>query len=178
MYFLHNLNVEAHRAYFASPECLLALRLLLFPAIIMVSSLPAQMLGNGLGEQPAGMTEEEKTVVTKRLVLGIVASVGLGALSLVPTETLNLARPQKPLFFYLTPLLRIQGLLKELEAPVSAGEFLEAKAGLSRILGEPNNARQNMTNAKLLLTDAKTRLQVTTVGDSGKLQVRCFAATN
>lgn len=42
----------------------------------------------------------------RRLILGIAASVGLGAFALVPTQQLQLAKPSKPLFFYLVPLLR------------------------------------------------------------------------
>jgi A/G-specific adenine glycosylase len=42
----------------------------------------------------------------RRLLLGVLASVGLGAFALVPTQELQLSKPSKPLFFYLVPLLR------------------------------------------------------------------------
>lgn len=45
----------------------------------------------------------------RRLILGAVAAVGLGAFALVPTQQLQLSKPSKPLFFYLVPLLRCAG---------------------------------------------------------------------
>lgn len=42
----------------------------------------------------------------RRLLLGLVASVGLGAFALVPTQQLQISKPSKPLFFYIVPLLR------------------------------------------------------------------------
>jgi len=39
----------------------------------------------------------------------------IAGLSLLPTDVLGLNRSNKPLFFYLTPLVRVQGLLKDLE---------------------------------------------------------------
>lgn len=42
----------------------------------------------------------------RRLILGAVAAVGLGAFALVPTGELQLSKPSKPLFFYLVPLMR------------------------------------------------------------------------
>lgn len=45
----------------------------------------------------------------RRLILGAVAAVGLGAFALVPTQQLAVSKPSKPLFFYLVPLLRWVG---------------------------------------------------------------------
>ena len=51
---------------------------------------------------PAGMF-----VVQKRLLLGLGLTAAAGALALIPTAELR-GKPSKPLFFYLTPLVRIQ----------------------------------------------------------------------
>lgn len=45
-------------------------------------------------------------LLQRRLILGAVAAVGLGAFALVPTGKLQLSKPNKPLFFYLVPLMR------------------------------------------------------------------------
>jgi hypothetical protein len=42
----------------------------------------------------------------RRLLLGLLASMGLAAFALVPTQQLQLSKPSKPLFFYIVPLLR------------------------------------------------------------------------
>lgn len=47
------------------------------------------------------------TCLQRRLAIGILASVGLGAFALVPTEQLVL-KPSKPMYFYVVPLLRIK----------------------------------------------------------------------
>ena len=64
--------------------------------------------GEGPGETSAGggTTAEEQAVVQRRLLLGLLATAGLGAFALVPTEKLSLSPPSKPLFFYLVPLVR------------------------------------------------------------------------
>ena len=43
----------------------------------------------------------------RRLLIGIGLAGAAGALALVPTAELR-GKPSKPLFFYLTPLVRIQ----------------------------------------------------------------------
>ena len=43
----------------------------------------------------------------KRLAIGIIATLGLGAFGLIPTEQLRL-KPEKPMYFYIVPLLRIK----------------------------------------------------------------------
>lgn len=47
-------------------------------------------------------------MLQRRLLLGIGLTVALGAFALVPTDSLRIGRPSKPLFLYLVPLLRIQ----------------------------------------------------------------------
>jgi hypothetical protein len=54
-------------------------------------------------------SQEEQAVVTKRLLLGVALSAATVAFALVPTDALK-PPPAKPLFFYLTPLVRIQVL--------------------------------------------------------------------
>lgn len=48
----------------------------------------------------------------RRLVIGILATVGLGAFALVPTDYLRISRPSKPLFLMLIPLVRVQARLR------------------------------------------------------------------
>lgn len=44
----------------------------------------------------------------RRLLIGGVLTVALGAFALVPTDSLRIMKPTKPLFMYLIPLIRIQ----------------------------------------------------------------------
>ena len=44
----------------------------------------------------------------RRLLIGIAATVAVGAFALVPTDSLRPGKPAKPLFLYLIPLLRVQ----------------------------------------------------------------------
>ena len=46
----------------------------------------------------------------------------MAAVSLLPTDFLRITKPSKPLFFYLTPLLRIQALLTDLEQAAVDGK--------------------------------------------------------
>jgi len=119
--------------------------------------LTEKVTGGGPGEQAEEMSEEDKATVTRRVVLGTLGTVGAVAFGLTPTEKLDLSRPDQPLFFYLVALLRIRELLPELEEPVREANFSAVKAGLRSILQSPNNARDNMTKAKLLLPDASRR---------------------
>ena len=50
----------------------------------------------------------DNDVLQRRLLLGVVATVALGAFALVPTDALRPGRPSKPLFLYLIPLIRVQ----------------------------------------------------------------------
>lgn len=62
-------------------------------------------------------------MLQRRLLLGGVGSVLILAASLVPTDMLRLSRPSKPLFFYLTPLYRVQNLLKDMEQAAVDGRM-------------------------------------------------------
>jgi hypothetical protein len=43
----------------------------------------------------------------KRLVIGLVAALGIAAFGLIPTDQLQI-KPDKPMYFYVVPLLRIK----------------------------------------------------------------------
>jgi hypothetical protein len=95
----------------------------------------------------AARTEpDEGAIVQRRLIIGLVASLGLGAFALVPTEKLAPA-PSKPLFFYLTPLIRVQGLLEEVEKVVPEGDYQRLRSLLALIEGSPNNVQDNLRSA-------------------------------
>jgi hypothetical protein len=68
--------------------------------------LPA---GGGATEaaDTAGPSPEAQATVTKRLLLGGAATLGLLAFAMVPTKELRL-KPQKPLYFYVVQLLSAQ----------------------------------------------------------------------
>ena len=44
----------------------------------------------------------------RRVLIGLAVTAAAAAFALVPTDSLRLVKPQKPLFFYLVPLLRVQ----------------------------------------------------------------------
>ena len=46
-------------------------------------------------------------LLQKRVLIGGLVTLGLGAFALVPTEALRL-KPSKPMYFYVVPLLRIK----------------------------------------------------------------------
>uniref|UniRef100_A0A7S1X3N2 Uncharacterized protein n=1 Tax=Tetraselmis chuii TaxID=63592 RepID=A0A7S1X3N2_9CHLO len=114
------------------------------------------LVGNAPGEVSADVSAEEKATVQRRLLLGIAATIGLGAFALVPTETFR-PRPSKPLFFYLTAILRVQSQLKDLERLVDNGELDRVKVVLNRMLGPPGDSKVNLENAIAWLDDNKTR---------------------
>lgn len=58
---------------------------------------------------------EAFVMLQRRLLIGTVLTVAVIGLSILPTDALRFARPSKPLFFYLTPLVRVQNLLDDLE---------------------------------------------------------------
>lgn len=93
-------------------------------------------------------------VVTRRLLIGIGLSVGVGAFALIPTEKLQPA-PSKPLFFYLVPLVRVQGLLKEAEDIIPNGDYEALRTVLSRIEGSPNNVQDNLRSAAASLSGSR-----------------------
>ncbi|KAL3154144.1 hypothetical protein ABBQ32_013670 [Trebouxia sp. C0010 RCD-2024] len=91
-------------------------------------------------------------VVTKRLLLGLGLTAAAGALALIPTADLR-GKPSKPLFFYLTPLVRIQQLLSKADDLAVNGNWTDLQSLLSRIQGPPNSARENLINAFSCLED-------------------------
>ncbi len=44
----------------------------------------------------------------RRLLIGVVLTAAALAFALVPTDSLRIVKPPKPLFFYLVPLIRVQ----------------------------------------------------------------------
>ena len=44
----------------------------------------------------------------RRLIIGGVATAGIAAFALIPTDSLRISRPAKALYLYLIPLLRAQ----------------------------------------------------------------------
>jgi len=67
---------------------------------------PCRAAGPQAAEHPAGPAFACTPLPQRRLILGAVVAVVLGAFALVPTGQLQLSKPSKPLFFYLVPLMR------------------------------------------------------------------------
>ena len=86
--------------------------------------------------------------MTRRLVFGGLAAAGAAAFALVPTDALRLgARPQKPLFFYLTPLVRAGPLLDEAGSAGEEAEWQRLAAVLAKLQGSPCEVEQNLRAA-------------------------------
>ncbi|GIL72877.1 hypothetical protein Vretifemale_3169 [Volvox reticuliferus] len=110
----------------------------------------------GVREEDASTEEPEyKATVQRRLFIGGILTLGLGAFALVPTEALR-PKPSKPMYFYLVPLLRIQELLGECRTIIEVADWDQLRQALSRIEGPPNNVRQNLDNVIALIPEAKT----------------------
>lgn len=97
-------------------------------------------------EGAAPTSYEESAEVRRRLLIGIGISAALGAFALIPTEKLQ-PPPSKPLFFYLTPLVRVEGLLQEVETVIPEGDYERLKSILARVEGPPNNVQENLRSA-------------------------------
>ena len=54
------------------------------------------------------MTKHSCMPLQRRLLIGVAATLALGAFALVPTDSLRPGKPGKPLYLYLIPLLRVQ----------------------------------------------------------------------
>ncbi len=54
------------------------------------------------------LTMKPCVIEQRRLLIGGILTVALGAFALVPTDSLRIMKPTKPLFMYLIPLIRIQ----------------------------------------------------------------------
>jgi len=99
------------------------------------------------------MSEAESATVSRRLAVGGVLTVGLGALALIPSEDVDLpaslplvggAGGGAPLFLSLVPLLRARGQLKYLEPLLRQGRVDEARSALGGVLGEPLQLQRNL----------------------------------
>jgi hypothetical protein len=110
--------------------------------------------GPSEAEGAAGLSPEEQATVTRRLLIGGGLSSAAIALALIPDKAFN-PKANKPLFFYLVPLLRVQSLLDELDAPIAEARWDEVAATVRRIKGEPYNLRQNLDFAASFLEDAR-----------------------
>lgn len=117
--------------------------------------------GSGVGEASSSEPEdpEAKATVQRRLLIGGLLTVGLGAFALVPTEALR-PKPPKPMYFYLVSLLRVQSLLDDCKAIVEDADWDQLRQALGRIEGPPNNLRQTLDSIIALTPDAKTATKV------------------
>lgn len=116
-------------------------------------------VGTGVGETSASaapVDPEAEATIQRRLLIAGLLSAGALALALIPTDALA-PKPQKPLYFYLVPLLRIQDLLNECDQIIQDAEWDQLRLVLSRVQGTPNNAQQNLNNVVALLDDSNTR---------------------
>lgn len=108
------------------------------------------------------MTDDDKATVNKRLLLGLGLTAIFCAAALVPDKQVR-AKPSKPCFFYLVPLLRIKALLPDLEVTVSSADTAAVRAGVAVVLGSPNNAKDNLAKAALYLDNDKDYDRATTL---------------
>lgn len=110
-----------------------------------------------LSENETAAVEDPEMAATvqRRLIVGAALAAGLAAFALVPTESLVI-KPSRPMFSYLVPVLRIQQLLADTKEVVDDANWEQLRLILSRISGNPNNARENVGAVIALLGDAKT----------------------
>lgn len=108
----------------------------------------------GPSETPdaSGKQSTSGAVVLRRLLIGLGLTAAAVALALIPTADLR-GKPSKPLFFYLTPLVRVQQLLLQAGDLALNGNWDELQSLLARIQGQPNSARENLINAFSCLED-------------------------
>ncbi|GAQ87362.1 hypothetical protein KFL_003480060 [Klebsormidium nitens] len=115
--------------------------------------------GAGEGEMEAivgpATDEGAENVVRRNLIIGVALAVVAGVLAFVRFPG-GRPQPSKPLFFYLVPLVRIQGLLPQLQLAIEEGRLADLREQLKTIVGEPNNLKDNLLNAASWLpTDAE-----------------------
>ena len=104
--------------------------------------------GGGSGGNDPSTSEAASAVVTRRLVFGGLAAAGAAAFALVPTDALRLgARPQKPLFLYLSPLVRAGPLLDEAAAAGEEADWAKLADILSKLQGSPCEVEENLRAA-------------------------------
>ncbi|CAG9461803.1 unnamed protein product [Pedinophyceae sp. YPF-701] len=105
------------------------------------------LTGGSPGEDASGgLTAEEQATVNRRLAIGVVGSLVLGGLALIPDDAI-LGDPKKPLYVYLVPLVRIEALLKDMKPLVENAEWSDVSLAVKRVIGAPNNARENLSSA-------------------------------
>ncbi|KAL2635612.1 hypothetical protein R1flu_007091 [Riccia fluitans] len=102
----------------------------------------------GMGLQGEAMEEGAEKVVTRRLIGGIgLAAVAL-ALAFVKLPTV-LSKPSKPLFFYVTYILRLKKSLETIEDNGSDAKVVESE--LARAYGSAEELKDNFLSAASLL---------------------------
>ena len=113
---------------------------------------------DGLSESSyqSGVEEEDKPVVLRRLLIGVVGTIGAGLLGMIPTEKLDLGTPKQPMFAYLVPIIEAKDQYQSIEDAVENAELEVVQRTVTRILGEPTNLKSTMMQAllvvKLLMT--------------------------
>jgi len=116
-------------------------------------------VGNGVGETSsnvAPVSDADQQVITKRLLIGGLLTLGVAAFAMVPTESLRL-KPPKPMYFYVVPLLRSKDLLEECKPIIEDGNWSGVRVVLQRVVGQPNNIQENLGNVVALIEDGKTK---------------------
>ncbi|KAK9805759.1 hypothetical protein WJX73_006489 [Symbiochloris irregularis] len=127
------------------------------------SGISSAFRAKGPVEAVATITQDEAAVVKRRLLIGLGLAAGATALALIPTDSLRLSKPSKPLFLYLVPIVRSQELLMDLEDIVGNGRWDELEPAMARIQGSPTNLVQNLRDAAVSLTNGRSKDQAGTV---------------
>eukprot|EP00899_Mesostigma_viride_P025538 jgi/Mesvir1/6169/Mv00863-RA.1 len=95
------------------------------------------------GTTPISADDVNKTV-TKRLLIGVVASGVLAGLSLTSVPR---AKPSRPLFLYLVGVLGLRSLLDELDRAITDQRWEDVKALSKAYAQPPIDAKSNLENA-------------------------------
>lgn len=123
-------------------------------------------LGNARpGETASSVDEdpEQAKTVQRRLLVGIGFTAAAIAFAFIPTDKLR-PKPPKPLHLYLIPLLRSKALLAEAKQIISDADWPTLRVLASRIMGTPNNARDNIANVVAWIDDTATASLVSKLG--------------
>lgn len=94
------------------------------------------------------MSDEDQDTVNRRLAIGLGGSAIALGLSQIP---LLEGGGSKPLFLYIAPLVKIQGLLVECQDLAENGLWEQLSAASKAILGPPNDAQTNLLAAAATL---------------------------
>eukprot|EP00798_Chlamydomonas_sp_ICE-L_P024700 gene24700-10335_t len=114
------------------------------------------------GTDSVRVDPEAEATIQRRLLLGGLGSVVLAALSMIPDSTLQF-KPDKPMYFFLVPLLRSKGLLEDCSGLIEEAEWQRLRQVLARISGNPNNVRSNLDSVIALIDNSRTRDQAKTL---------------